>query len=66
MLSIQDGQCGMCAHFGNDQNNQTLVQIRVRGEAPEGYVDQCGLPENASRGLKVAPIGSCAGFQSAG
>jgi hypothetical protein len=65
MLKLSDGQCGLCAHFGEGSGDQQLVQIRVRGEAPAELVEPCGLPANASRGLKVTAIGSCAGYTPA-
>lgn len=67
MLKITDGQCGMCAHFGENDQNATdkLVQIRISGEAPEDLVEPCGLPENRKVNLKVTPISGCAGFEPA-
>ena len=66
MVSINDGQCGKCAHFGEDHpEDQKLVQIRVSGQAEEGFVDSCGHPEHSDLNLKVTPISSCAGFTPA-
>lgn len=67
MLSITDGQCGMCAHFGENQpqDQPTLVQIRISGEAPEDLVEPCGHPDNAALSLKVTPASGCAGFTRA-
>lgn len=35
MLQIQDGQCGMCTHFGENQPEEQpkLIQIRLNHEA---------------------------------
>lgn len=64
MLKINEGQCGMCAHFGESHpDDEKLVQIRINGEAPEEFVDECGHPKNAAMGLQVSPIGTCAGFE---
>lgn len=66
MLKIKDGQCGVCAHFGEQHpRDQALVQIRIKGVAPEGYVDQCGHPQHAPLKLVVTPTSGCAGFLSA-
>lgn len=66
MLKLNNGQCGLCAHFGGDDAPaQTIVQIRINGEGPEDLVADCGHPENAPRGLKVTPISGCGGFTPA-
>jgi hypothetical protein len=66
MLHVQDGQCGVCAHFGEAHDvTRQLSQIRVKREAPETFVDECGLPRNADLHLKVTPISRCDGFEPA-
>ncbi len=66
MHQVQDGQCGLCAHFGEDHNDAPqLMQIRQRHEAPEELVDDCGHPRHASLHLKVTPISGCDGFEPA-
>lgn len=66
MLKIADGQCGMCAHFGADEPDKSrLVQIRVKGEAPEGLVEHCGHPEHAPLNLSVSANSGCEGFTPA-
>lgn len=66
MLKLHDGQCGLCAHFGeHDAANPKLTQIRIQGEAPEDLVEECGHPKNASVHLKVTPISGCDGFTPA-
>ena len=67
MLTIQDGQCGVCAHFGEHVQDEQpkLVQIRTSKEAPEDLVEPCGLPANKEVDLKVTPISSCEGFEPA-
>jgi hypothetical protein len=66
MMQIQQGQCGLCVHFGeNTQDQPQLIQIRLRHEAPDTLVEPCGLPENAELGLKVTPISGCQGFEPA-
>ena len=50
MMQIHEGQCGLCSHFGEHHpDDQKLVQIRLKHQAPEGVVDECGHPRHASR-----------------
>ncbi len=63
MLTIQDGQCGTCAHFGADHaGDEVLVQIRISHQAEPDLVEPCGHPDNAPRNLQVSPVSTCAGF----
>lgn len=65
MLSVHDGQCGMCLHYGENQADQTatLVQIRLAGQAPEALTEQCGHPKHAPLHLKVTAVSGCDGFE---
>jgi hypothetical protein len=64
MMHIEDGQCGLCAHFGETHDETApLVQIRQLHEAPEEFVDDCGHPRHASLHLRVTPISGCDGFE---
>lgn len=66
MIQIHEGQCGLCAHFGEHVTDQPqLIQIRLKGEAPESLVEPCGLPENEAIGLKVSAVSGCQGFTPA-
>lgn len=67
MLQVQQGQCGMCVHFGENEPSEEpkLIQIRLKGEAPDDLIETCGLPANREIGLKVTPISGCQGFESA-
>lgn len=66
MLKLNDGQCGLCAHFGENGGPQDqIVQIRINGEGPEDLVADCGHPANAPLDLKVTPISGCDGFTPA-
>jgi hypothetical protein len=66
MLALHDGQCGLCAHFGEAHlADQNLIQIRRKHEAPETLLDDCGHPRHASLHLKVTPISGCDGFEPA-
>ncbi len=65
-MKIEAGQCGVCAHYGEHHSSDTqLVQIRVNGEAPDGYVDDCGHPDHAGLHLKVSANSGCDGFAPA-
>lgn len=66
MIQVHEGQCGLCAHFGESHvPDQQLIQIRLKHEAPEAYVDDCGHPMHAQLDLKVTPISGCRGFEPA-
>ncbi len=64
MLHIHEGQCGVCAHYGEEHpNNVQLVQIHNQQEAPEDFTDDCGHPRHANLHLKVTAVSSCDGFE---
>jgi hypothetical protein len=66
MQHLQDGQCGLCTHFGEShQLDARLVQLRATHEGPETLVDECGHPRHAPLHLKVTPISGCEGFAPA-
>ena len=66
MQEVHEGQCGLCAHFGEThEGDHKLVQIRTDREAPEDLIDDCGHPRHASLHLKVTPISGCDGFEPA-
>jgi hypothetical protein len=67
MFQIHEGQCGMCAHYGEEhpEEGPKLVQIRLKHEAPEELVEECGHPRHASLHLIVTPISGCDGFEPA-
>lgn len=66
MLEVHDGQCGLCAHFGeHGEDAQQLTQIRVKHQAPEDLVEECGHPKHAPLHLVVTPISGCDGFEPA-
>lgn len=64
MISLHDGQCGLCTHFGeHDQAmSQKLVQIHSSKKAPEDFMDACGHPKLAQLHLKVTAGSGCDGF----
>ena len=66
MLSVNNGQCGLCSHFGEDHlADPKLAQIRQTHTAPDDMLDDCGHPRHASLHLKVTPISGCDGFEPA-
>jgi len=63
MQHVDEGQCGLCSHFGESHPNaEKLMQIRMTHEAPETFVDECGHPKHAQLHLVVTPISGCEGF----
>ena len=63
METVQNGQCGLCTHFGeNHEKADVLVSIRSSHQADLKIVDECGHPKNAGMHLKVTPISGCDGF----
>lgn len=67
MFQVHDGQCGLCAHFGehHQEEAQKLVQIRSSHQAPEALTEECGHPRHAPLHLMVTPISGCDGFEPA-
>jgi hypothetical protein len=66
MKEIQEGQCGLCAHFGESHPGDThVLQIRRSHDGPEDLVEDCGHPRHAPLNLKVTPISGCDGFEPA-
>ncbi len=66
MLHVNNGQCGLCTHFGEvHPQMDKLVQIRKTHEAPESFVDECDHPKHAALHLMVTPISGCDGFEMA-
>ena len=66
MIQVQDGQCGMCAHFGERQTaDMKLTQIRTSHSAPETMIEPCELPRNAAVHLKVTATSGCDGYEPA-
>jgi hypothetical protein len=66
MVALHEGQCGLCAHFGEDHTgDQQLVDIRMSHEAPDDLVEECGHPKHAPLHLVVTPISGCDGFEPA-
>ena len=64
MAEIHSGQCGLCAHYGENNPGKTqLIQIRLRHEAPETLIEECGHPAHAPLHLVVTPISGCQGFE---
>jgi hypothetical protein len=66
MVHLSDGQCGLCAHFGEHHTgDQQLVEIRATHQAPDHLIEECGHPKHAPLHLVVTPISGCDGFEPA-
>ena len=65
MLHIQQGQCGLCSHFGEGHTNSIVKKIRSTQEAKEDLIENCGHPKHAPLHLKVTAVSKCDGFESA-
>lgn len=63
MEALHNGQCGLCAHFGEAHaQSETLVSILTAKQAKVDLLDDCGHPRHAALHLKVSPISGCDGF----
>ena len=66
MIAVNDGQCGLCAHFGEHQaTDAAIVQVRTTHKAPETLVEECEHPKLAALHLKVTATSGCDGFVAA-
>ncbi|MEM6749020.1 MAG: hypothetical protein AAF612_00985 [Planctomycetota bacterium] len=66
MHAISDGQCGLCKHYGEGEDDSAgLVQIRVAKQAPVDVTHECGHPQNKPLHLLVTPVSGCSGFEAA-
>ena len=64
MLHVQEGQCGLCTHFGEDHElNKALIEIRSSKEAEGDFINDCLHPKHAPLHLRVTAISACDGFQ---
>lgn len=65
MLTISDGQCGVCKHYGehDEDAGPQLVQIRTSRSAPEDLTEPCGHPQHEALNLSVTPVSSCSGYE---
>lgn len=66
MIAVNDGQCGLCTHFGEHQGSDVqITQIRTSHKAPESLVEPCEHPKHAALHLKVTATSGCDGFAPA-
>jgi hypothetical protein len=65
MEMVQNGQCGLCSHFGEHHKTDVLVSIMSTHEADLKFLDECGHPKHADLHLKVTAISGCDGFEKA-
>ena len=65
METIQNGQCGLCTHFGEHHKTDVLISIRTSHQAALKLVDECGHPKHSGLHLMVTPISRCDGYAPA-
>lgn len=70
MMTVTEGQCGLCRHFGEhvdlgQQERARIVQIRTTKKAPEDLIEECGHPQHEPLHLVVTPVSGCEGFEPA-
>ncbi len=69
MVNVNDGQCGLCTHFGEHKGTEgkgpQLVEILTTRQASENLVTDCGHPKLEALHLRVTPVSGCDGFQAA-
>ena len=65
METIQNGQCGLCSHFGEHHKTDVLVSIMSSHKADLKLIDECGHPKHSGLHLMVTPISGCDGFEQA-
>ncbi|MGF1508904.1 MAG: hypothetical protein ACFB9M_05295 [Myxococcota bacterium] len=59
MLSIQQGQCGTCVHFGVGEQRPDLPREEDRVLQ---VIQPCVHPSHVPMSLKVTPISGCADY----
>lgn len=66
MIKLHDGQCGLCAYFGeHDGKNVQIIQIQKSKEAPENVTEACEYPQFVPLHLVVTPSSGCSAFKQA-
>lgn len=68
MVMLNNGQCGLCKHFGEHEpgaDRQQLVQIRTAKQAREDEMHECGHPQHEPLHLVVTAVSGCNGFEPA-
>jgi hypothetical protein len=66
MLSVHDGQCGLCKYYGNHGQDEAQIEaLRKEHQGPETLVEDCEHPKLAPLNLQVTPISGCSAFELA-
>ena len=68
MMTVRDGQCGLCTHFGESADgvrSPRLVEILSTRQASEEMLAACGNRKLAGLHLRVTPGSGCDGFERA-
>ncbi len=65
MVKVQEGQCGLCAHFGELERGTRLpaiLEILITRQGSEALVAPCTQPQHKSLHLRVTPVSGCDSF----
>lgn len=63
MENLENGQCGLCGHFGETHVKSDVLVTILSSKAADGkLLDDCGHPKHAPLHLKVSAISGCDGF----
>ncbi len=62
MVHIENGQCGLCGHFGEHTSEPLVIQIQSKKEAAESFTAACGHPKHEALNLLVTANSGCSGF----
>ena len=68
MIVVQEGQCGLCTHFGKhgeEACDARLIEILATRQASETLIAGCGHEKLAGLHLRVTPASGCDGFELA-
>ncbi len=65
MVKVQEGQCGLCAHFGEPEAGTRLpaiLEILSTRQAQETLTAPCTQTQLRGVHLRVTPVSGCDGF----
>ena len=62
MVKVQDGQCGLCAHFGEAEPTgraPAILEILATRQASELFLAACMQEHHRGSHLRVTPVSGC-------
>ncbi len=68
MVKVQEGQCGLCDHFGEHEASgraPEVLEILSTQQAPEALTEPCTQPAHKALHLLVTPVSGCDSFAPA-